>query len=321
MTAVKVGQTWRDKDKRRSTVIEIIDTFKSDAWGGMALGLVVGTEEEREYRVDRLVKRWELVKDAPEEILVLPAGKDPWSFKGTWDIVAGPDHVHNDRGECLKNRLGPRCNEPKPESVKQIKTVTLEPAPVETTEKITREHWLEKAVDLLKEGVFKKYDVPTVRVSVGWPRRAREATIGQCFVSKVSEDKSSQVFISPVLADPIKVLETLAHEIVHAVDDCESGHRARFKTIAREIGLEGKLTATHAGDALRETLVELSEELGEYPHAKISIEDRPKVQKTYMLKVACVKDDEFFVRMTQSKLDDFGFPICPCHKEEMELSE
>ena len=55
MSAVKVGQVWRDKDKRRNTVIKIIKVE-----GNKAAGLV-GTEEERTYSVERLQKRWELV--------------------------------------------------------------------------------------------------------------------------------------------------------------------------------------------------------------------------------------------------------------------
>lgn len=75
MTQVKVGQVWKDKDKRRNTVIEIIDTFTSDDWDLMALGLVTGTEEERVYRVDRLVKRWELVEEKPEPVVPCDAPK------------------------------------------------------------------------------------------------------------------------------------------------------------------------------------------------------------------------------------------------------
>lgn len=63
MTQVKVGQVWKDKDKRRNTVIEVIDVF---AEAGEVTGLVVGTEEERSYDIERLVKRWSLVREAPE---------------------------------------------------------------------------------------------------------------------------------------------------------------------------------------------------------------------------------------------------------------
>lgn len=80
---IKVGQVWRDKDKRRTTAIEIIDVFKSDEKGLIAIGLVVGTEEEREYVVERLLKRWELVPRVVEDkktTIKEPAPKN-WQLK------------------------------------------------------------------------------------------------------------------------------------------------------------------------------------------------------------------------------------------------
>ncbi len=65
-TEVKIGQVWKDKDKRRSTVIEIIDVaegYNPDT--DSAQGLIVGTEKTAEYRIERLVKRWELVQEKP----------------------------------------------------------------------------------------------------------------------------------------------------------------------------------------------------------------------------------------------------------------
>lgn len=70
MTAVKVGQVWRDKDKRRNTVIEIISVSTSL---GMATGLVTGTGKEQSYSLDRLVKRWELIKEASNELTLAEA--------------------------------------------------------------------------------------------------------------------------------------------------------------------------------------------------------------------------------------------------------
>lgn len=75
MTAVKVGQVWRDKDKRRNTVIEIIE-LNVDSGGQPTFyvtGLIVGTEEVRTYNVDRLVKRWGLIKEASNELTLAEA--------------------------------------------------------------------------------------------------------------------------------------------------------------------------------------------------------------------------------------------------------
>ena len=101
------------------------------------------------------------------------------------------------------------------------------------------------------------------------------------------------MFISPKMGEPLPILGTLVHEIVHLVDDCESGHKGDFTKMARRLGLEGKLTATHAGDALlQETLIPLEAELGPFPHAALTpglgSSGEPK-QTTRMLKVRILR--------------------------------
>lgn len=60
---VKIGQVWRDKDKRRTTVIEILS---HNVIENEVVGLVVGTEEERTYKVSRLIGRWDLIGEKAE---------------------------------------------------------------------------------------------------------------------------------------------------------------------------------------------------------------------------------------------------------------
>lgn len=71
---VKVGQVWRDKDKRRNTVIEIIAVGKGP-FEGEVTGLVVGTETEKAYKVERLLKRWEFVEEKSTEISLSEAAE------------------------------------------------------------------------------------------------------------------------------------------------------------------------------------------------------------------------------------------------------
>lgn len=127
----------------------------------------------------------------------------------------------------------------------------------------------------------------------------------------------AQIFVSPVLEDVDKILATLVHEMVHAVDDCQSGHKGNFAKIAKALGLEGKMTATHAGEALAERLTEIAADLGEFPHAALSGEtdgaDGPKKQGTRMVKVECPSDG-YIVRTTEKWLA-VGTPSCPCGEE------
>lgn len=189
---------------------------------------------------------------------------------------------------------------------------------------LTREQWLTEAVKSITEGVLFKHTVPETRVSVGWPggRGPKRNTIGQCWPGDAANDNVSQIFISPVLEDPIEVLETLAHEVIHAIiqKTGRSGHGADFGAIAREIGLEGKLTATHAGDELRAKLEKVAEDLGVYPHSAIKQSEKQKTQKTFMLKVVSRTEPDYFVRMTRTKIEEYGLPLDPWG-EQMELEE
>jgi hypothetical protein len=187
----------------------------------------------------------------------------------------------------------------------------------------TREEWLVAAIEALRP-VFAEVgeDVPTVRVSVGWPggRGKKNTTIGQCWSKAASKDGVAALFISPVLDDASRVLDVLAHEVIHAIDDCQSGHKGRFAKIAKGIGLEGAMTATVAGEALKARLDEMAADLGEYPHAAMvnpaAKQGEPK-QTTRMLKVECAEGSGYLVRMTRKWLDEYGTPSCPCHQEPM----
>lgn len=53
----------------------------------------------------------------------------------------------------------------------------------------------------------------------------------------MDKDGINQIFISPVLDDPMVVLSTLAHELVHAIDDCKHSHGPVFKKISKDLKL------------------------------------------------------------------------------------
>lgn len=186
---------------------------------------------------------------------------------------------------------------------------------------MTREEWLTEAVEMfvpLFESVGAK--VPEVRVSVGWPggRGKKNGVIGQCWNKNASADKVAQIFISPVLDDAVRVLDVLAHELIHAIDEGQSGHRGAFREMALAIGLEGKMTATVAGPTLRAELVSMASDLGAYPHAALNPGlSGIKKQGTRMLKVTCPESG--YIIRTTAKWLDMGTPSCPCHGEPMRL--
>jgi hypothetical protein len=188
----------------------------------------------------------------------------------------------------------------------------------------TREAWLLAAIEQLKP-LFSEQGakVPAVRVSVGWPggKGKKSTTIGQCWSSLAAKDKVAQVFVSPVLDSVEQILAVLTHELVHAVDDCKSGHKGPFAKLAKGLGLIGKMTETTAGPELVEKLRTISGELGEYPHARLSAGvgglGEPK-QTTRMLKCEC-SECGYTARTTRKWLDEAGAPLCP--KCTVELGE
>lgn len=83
---------------------------------------------------------------------------------------------------------------------------------------INREQWLTSAVEQLDKSFFAinglKFEHP-IKISVGWCRGNNKA-IGQCWASEASNGRFVEIFISPKLSDPVEVLATALHELIHA---------------------------------------------------------------------------------------------------------
>jgi len=185
---------------------------------------------------------------------------------------------------------------------------------------LTREDWLLNAAQGL--GEMHSLPLPLLRVSCGFPSRkatGRVKAIGECWPVSRCEDGIPQIFISPLLCEPCTpsgVLPTLLHELIHAVDDCKSGHRGNFAKLAKSCGLVGKMTATEAGIELIERLNVLSNALGPYPHAPVNPTGLKK-QSTRMLKLVCGSCGAI-VRASRKILEDPGAPLCACNSEPMQ---
>src|SRR5215216_1779829 len=105
-----------------------------------------------------------------------------------------------------------------------------------------REAWLAAAVesfrrDLAAHGYPLKAQV---RVACGWPSSgglaSKARTLGECWSTGASADGANEIFISPVLADPVAVLGVLVHELCHAAVRTP-GHREPFRSLAVKMGL------------------------------------------------------------------------------------
>ncbi len=181
----------------------------------------------------------------------------------------------------------------------------------------TREDWLLAAVAIVRP-LFDDVnagDYPPLRVSCGWPKGGRKA-IGQCWPSTRSGDKTVEVFLSPELDDTELILATLIHELIHAIDNCASGHKGAFRKMWKALGFVGKATQSEPGEDLLEAIKGFLRKLGPYPHSALDASRLTK-QGTRMVKLEC--ECGYTVRTTR-KWIEVGLPVCCCGYE-MEESE
>jgi len=180
---------------------------------------------------------------------------------------------------------------------------------IETTLQ-NREQWLLTAAQLLEQNVLNpaidalnyRDQLPPMKyaISMGEPSNKH---LGTCWTKAQSTDKeTSHIFITSSCNDSTTVMATLLHELIHASDDCKSGHRNYFAQVARKVGLAGKFTATYAGDELAKTLAMFIDALGDIPHHALKQGARiAPPQKARMLKIEC-QECAFTFRASRTQL-------------------
>jgi hypothetical protein len=113
---------------------------------------------------------------------------------------------------------------------------------------------------------------PRLHVSVGFGYSSRAESkyiLGQCWARRASTDGVNHIFLGPQEGDPAAMLVSLLHELIHAADDCQSGHKGAFAEAATRLGFEGPMTRTPPGLDLTADVITLAEALGPFPHARL----------------------------------------------------
>lgn len=186
---------------------------------------------------------------------------------------------------------------------------------------ITREAWLHLLAGELSPMFFEMgHPLPSkLALSVGFPSKRATSTrnqrIGECWMPSATADGTSTIFISPILADGLRVGDVLVHELIHAVLPPKTGHKGDFVKLMKRAGLTGKPTATVAGEELLKRLNAHINDIGPYPHQALSVMGGEKKQSTRLLKAVC-QECGYTVRVTQ-KWVELGLPICPVDHEPM----
>ena len=183
---------------------------------------------------------------------------------------------------------------------------------------MNREEWLHALCGKFNE-LFKGigYEIPpNIKISCGFPSKGvRSKSIGECWDNDCSDGKFSEIFISPKLDEPLVVASTLVHEIIHATIGVKEKHNKVFKDMALKIGLEGKMTATVAGEGLKDKLTKILSEMDKYPHSKLNPRIIKTTSKKNSYKIFCVCG---YIVRTSPKWIARGVPTCFCGKA-MEL--
>lgn len=177
----------------------------------------------------------------------------------------------------------------------------------------TREQWLLAAVTKLAPILSKQGDVEMPKkfaVSCGFSKSRKAASIGQCWSPTCTDDGTTHMFVCPSLKDASVVLATLLHEMIHAAVGLGCKHRGDFRKTAKTVGLEGKMTATVAGEMLKEKLEAIAKSLGAYPHSALirnPVASRPPAGG--WVKFHSTNDEDYILRLSPRALEDHGPPM------------
>ena len=190
---------------------------------------------------------------------------------------------------------------------------------------MNRETWLATLADKLRPG-FARADAPLpdkLHISCGWPTHkalatasSKSRTLGQCFSPACSADQTTEIFVTPAVADQEQVAAILVHELCHAAlaeEHPAAGHGPIFRALATKMGLTGKMRETVAAPHLRERLNKLMLGMPEYPHATVDFTPDAKKQTTRMIKLTC-PDCDYTIRTTRQWIET-GLPTCHCGAE------
>jgi len=186
--------------------------------------------------------------------------------------------------------------------------------------KLNRETYLEEATKILKRSLFtpKGYKVPKVQLSVSWATRGNRSsktkmgvrTVGQCASTGLHAGGLNLITITPAydgstLEGTLDILGTLVHELVHAVDNCESGHGEAFKRCALAVGLTPPMRSTGESQWLKDLMTEkIVKKLGLFPHQKLTAGGRPDTVRNLKVSCNCCGFSFRTSRMNINKLPD-----------------
>lgn len=139
---------------------------------------------------------------------------------------------------------------------------------------LNREGWLTAFAEEMHPIIFSRTGLKATKylIACGWPSCQATALenrrVGECWI-ETGIDGVSQIFVSPIIDDPVDVGGVVIHELLHAFLPLEVGHGTPFCSAARKMGLIGPPTETAVGRILEKIVAPVVIKLGPYPHRRI----------------------------------------------------
>jgi hypothetical protein len=174
---------------------------------------------------------------------------------------------------------------------------------------MNREEWLKAAGDLIVTEFALHLPRPW-RVSTGSPARQGKS-LGHCYASKAVQDQANEIWVNASITDPLQIVGVLLHELLHAEDDCQSGHAGAFQRRATSVGFVPPLKVYQPSDELKARLESLLDCLPPCPIVRVQ-PSTPK--KGRMIKLQCDQVTCGWLCYTaQSRIDQLPEDArCPC---------
>lgn len=134
--------------------------------------------------------------------------------------------------------------------------------------------WLSAAIPKLQRLITQAGGTPCKVVQVHWGfcgGASVTSELGSCWDAALSSNDIIQIFISPIGGDdPVIVLATLLHELIHAAT--ERDHGTRFRSVARGVGFKDFLHTYREGMTAELTLKlgRINSRLGRFPGGSLA---------------------------------------------------
>lgn len=179
---------------------------------------------------------------------------------------------------------------------------------------VNREQWL-TLVAVKAEVLFKGFRLAKYRISCSWPCRnalgRKERRIGECHALESSVGGIHEIFISPLIDDPLEVAGVVCHEMAHVAAGIDAGHAGKFVKVCRHVGLtKNKPTQAMPGPDLSDRLQAVIGQVGSYPHSKM-IPTVKEAKPSTSVRLKC-EQCGCTVVMTLKWLIEAGHPVCGC---------